>query len=394
VNGRRQAARGWENLASWKCGVKMIVVDARTAFQTVRRGIGKSLVELYRHLAVLRPDWRFAMFHRGADGDAPFAGLSNVENRQIEMPGDRWALWQRARLPFAARMARADVLHCPANTGPRWPLVPMLLTIHDLIPLQAEFVTEASRKWGRNVAIAAHKARSITTPSEYSKSQIASTFGIPAEKIAVHHWGPNPLCKPIVDPAKLARIKHGYGVGQDRKYALAFGGEDPRKNTERVIRAWACLPSRLRAECSLVVVGVQEPLLARLRQQCAADGLSQSCAMHGYVSENDLSDLLGGASLLCYPSLSEGFGLPVLDAFACETAVVTSKVTSIPEIAGDAAYYVDPRSEREIADAMRLLLQDSATRAELVEKGKQRLTMFSWRRCAEEFGAALEAVVP
>ena len=371
-----------------------VVLDARTAYGPTRRGIGKCLVELYRRVATMRPVWHFVMLHRGAAIDDPFASLPNVENRKIEMPGDRWGLWQRARLPLAAKGVRADVLHCPANTGPRWPLSPMLLTVHDLIPLQPEFLTEASKCWGRNVAVAARKARRITTPSECSKAQITKAFGIPPDKIAVHPWGPNPICKPMLDAAELARIKQAYGVDCGREYVLAFGGEDPRKNTERVLRAWNSLSSRLHEQFSLVVVGVQEPFLAKLQQQCHADERSNSCAVHGYVSEEDLSSLLGGASLLCYPSLSEGFGLPVLDAFACETAVLTSKVTSIPEVAGDAACYVDPRSEREIAEAVRLLLQDPAARAELVEKGKRRLALFSWQRCAEAFCAALEATVP
>jgi glycosyltransferase involved in cell wall biosynthesis len=370
-----------------------VCVDARSAFGVTRRGIGKTLVELYRHVAALRPEWRFAMFHRGAGGDAPFAGLSNVGDRKIEMPGDRWGLWARARLPWAVKRVRADVLHCPANTGPGWPLVPMLLTIHDLIPLEAEFATGISTRWSRNVAAAARKARAITTPSEYSKAQIARTFDIPAEKITVHHWGPNPNCKPIVDRTELARIKHDCGVSQDREYVLAFGGLDSRKNTDRILRAWQRLSSRLRKEHCLVVVGVQEPLLSSLRQQCRDDELLQSCIVCGYVSESDLAGLLAGAALLCYPSLSEGFGLPVLDSFACETAVLTSNVTSIPEVAGDAAYYVDARSEREIADGMSLLLQDASARAELVEKGRSRLALFSWRQCAETFCKALEAIL-
>jgi alpha-1,3-rhamnosyl/mannosyltransferase len=368
-------------------------VDARSAFGPTRRGIGKTLVELYRHAAALRLDWRFAMLHRGVGCDAPFAGLANVDDRKIEMLGDRWGLWQRARLPWAATRVHASMLHCPANTGPRWPLVPMLLTIHDLIPLEPEFATGDSTWWGHNVAAAAHKARRITTPSEYSKTQIARTFNIPLEKITVHHWGSNPNCKSSVEPAELARIKRDCGIGQDYEYVLAFGGLDARKNTHRILRAWRLLPGGLRKEHCLVIVGVQEPLLSTLRQQSGDDELLKSCAICGYLSESDVAGLFAGASLLCYPSLSEGFGLPVLDAFASETAVLTSRVTSIPEVADDAAYYVDAHSDREIADGMSLLLQDASARAELVEKGKKRLPLFSWQRCAETFCAALEAVL-
>jgi glycosyltransferase involved in cell wall biosynthesis len=370
-----------------------ICVDARSAFGPTRRGIGKCLVELYRNVAAIRPEWRLAMFHRGDGCDTPFAGLANVEDRKIEMPGDRWGLWLGARLPWEAKRIRSSVLHCPANTGPRWPFVPMVLTIHDLIPLQPEFATDAQKWWGPTVAAAARKARQITTPSEYSRQQIAKTFGLSPGRITVHHWGPHPACRPFADDAETARIRQAYGIGRDRRYVFAFGGEDPRKNTERIVRAWHSLPGRLHEQFSLVVIGVQEPLQAKLRQQCRDHGSRDSCVVHGYVSEDDLPRLLGGATLLCFPSLSEGFGLPVLDAFACETPVLTSRVTSIPEVAGDAAHYVDPRSEGEIADGIRWLIEDADARAAFVEKGKRRLALFSWRCCAEKFCEAIEAAL-
>jgi glycosyltransferase involved in cell wall biosynthesis len=372
---------------------RTICVDARAAFAPTRRGIGKCLVELYRHLATIRTEWHFSMFHRNSGETDPFQGMPNIESRKIEMPGDRWGLWQRSRLPLAAKWVGADVLHCPANTGPRWPLVPMVLTIHDLIPLQPEFVTERSRVWGRDVAAAARRARRITTPSSYSKSQIVDAFAIPAEKIAVHHWGPNPMCRPIDNPAELASVTHAHGLEEGRPYVMAFGGADPRKNGRRILCAWERLPSTLRKQYSLVMIGVQEPLLAELQNWGRAAGMAGSCVINGYVSEGDVATLLGGASLLCYPSLSEGFGLPVLDAFACETAVLTSKVTSIPEVAGDAVHYVDPNSEQEIADGISFLLRDHGARAELVEKGRQRLALFSWQQCAETFCEAVESTV-
>src|SRR5690606_1807690 len=112
-----------------------VAVDARTVYSPVRRGTGKNLIDLYRRVARLRPGWSFLMIHRSAGGDDPFVQEPNIEAVAVEMSGDRWHLWQHVRLPVAARAWRADVLHAPANTAPRFPLVPLVTTIHDLIPL-------------------------------------------------------------------------------------------------------------------------------------------------------------------------------------------------------------------------------------------------------------------
>jgi len=359
-----------------------LAVDARTVYSAERRGTGKNLVDLYRHVAAMRPRWRFVMFHRGQGNDDPFADLANVENRCIEMKGDRFGLWQKVRLPLAARKAGADLLHCPANTGPRWPMAPMVLTIHDLIPLETQFVTQESRAWGRNVAAAAQKARRILTPSAYSKGQIVETFKIDADKIVVNPWAPDSKYRKVTDTDRLRRVRARYGLGEDQAYVLSFSGNDPRKNTERIVLAYAGLPKGLREGYALLVVGTREPLLSDVRQVVSDLGVGETCILHGYAAEEDMAALLSGATALCYPSLSEGFGLPVVDAFVCETAVLTSNRTSLPEVAGDAAVLVEPEDEGAITEGLARLLEDDGLRRGLVEKGRQRLKAYTWDACA------------
>jgi glycosyltransferase involved in cell wall biosynthesis len=371
----------------------IIALDARTAYAPARRGIGKSLIDLYRGVAAMRPEWRFVMFRQVDGPDDPFAGLANVEHRRIDIPGDRFGLWQQVRLPLAARKAGATLLHCPANTAPRWPLVPMVVTIHDLIPLEPEFMTRESQKWGRNVAAAARKARRIMTPSEYSKRQIIKIFGIEADKILVNPWAPDAACRRVTDAAELERVRRQYGLTLDRPYVFGFGAPDPRKNTRRILRAWARLPERLRAAHALLLVGMTEPALAEFRKDVKDLGLEGSCILCGFAAEQDIPALLSGAAALCYPSLSEGFGLPVLDAFACQTAVLTSNVTSLPEVAGDAAILVDPYREDSITRGMEEILADEATRRELVRRGCQRLSLFGWETCVERACRTFEEAV-
>jgi len=381
-----------------------VAVDARTVYSPARRGTGKNLIDLYRRVAEAQPGWRFLMLHRcpdvaggggGTGGGAfrgvvdPFADLPNVQQRRIEIPGDRWGLWQRFRLPAAAKKAEADLLHCPANTGPAHPRVLMVLTIHDLIPLEQPGSHSNPQKWARAVGRAARAARTIVTPSAYSKGRIVEVFGVPADRVVVNHWAADSKYRKVTDEQELDRVRRAYGPPDGRPYVFAFSGADPRKNARRILDAYGRLPERLRRSCALIVVGLQEPLLGELRRAADAAGLD-GCRLHAFAPEADIAPLLSGARVLCYPSLSEGFGLPVLDAFRCETPVLTSNVTSLPEVAGDAAVLVNPREVDRIAEGLERLLDDEVLRADLVARGVQRLRDFTWEACARRMVAVLE----
>ncbi len=370
-----------------------VAVDARHIYRRNRRGTGKNLIDLYRRIAAMQATWQFVLFHQLDGSDDPFCGLQRVANVQIDIRGDRLNLWEQVRLPLAAKAARADVLHCPANTSPRWPLVPTVVTIHDLIPLQLGLATSASRKWGRNVAAAARRACRVIAPSEYTKRQIVAAFGVQGDKITVNHWAADEACREVIDSAELNRVRAKYGLSRDRPYVLGFGSSDPRKNSERVVTAWAAIPRRLRRDYALLIVGVEGCTLGTLRARVNSLELAGTCHVCGFAPEEDLPALMSGATVLCYPSLSEGFGLPVLDAFACNTAVLTSNTTSLPEVAGDAAVLVDPEDCQSIAEALAELLRNERQRQELVARGRARLKKFTWQACAERTSRVFEEVV-
>ena len=365
-----------------------VVVDARTVYSPVRRGTGKNLVDLYRTMAGLRPGWTFYMMHRGGAADDPFADRPNVSAEVVDMKGDRWNLWEQVRLPLAAVARRASVLHSPANTAPAVPLVPLVMTVHDLIPMDSG--DTVARAWQANVAAAAQKARRILTPSGYTRSLLSERLGIPLHKIVVNHWAPDNGCRRVTDPLALERVRSTYGLGDRKRYMFAFGATDPRKNTRRVIEAWAGLPAPLRTELALVIVGLQGDALTEASRHAAALAPEGGWHFAGFAPETDLPALLTGATLLCYPSLSEGFGLPVLDAFACGTPVVTSATTSLPEVAGDAAVLVDPTDVASIRDGIVRVAGDASVQESLRSRAYERLEKFSWQRCAQTAAAALE----
>lgn len=359
-----------------------VALDARTLYSPRRRGTGKNLIDLYTTLAAMRPHWEFVMLHQHeAPIDEPFGGLANVHPRRIDIRGDRYNLWQDIRLPLAAAAAQASLLHCPANTAPLISMTPTVVTIHDLNPLETVPGTPEAGAWERRVRSAARRARHVITPSEYSRRGIIERFGIPADRITVNYWAPDRRALPA--PADvIAATRRRYEIPDGTRYLFAFGAEDPRKNTDGLIRSWAKVPAPVRERARLLIVGLQPEALARDRpiaRQLVPDG---SCVLSGFAPEEDIGPLMSGAEALCYPSRAEGFGLPLVDAFACGTAVITSTRTSLPEIAGDAALLVDPDDDDAIASAMNQLLTSASVQRRLREAGTRRLELFSWERCA------------
>jgi glycosyltransferase involved in cell wall biosynthesis len=369
-----------------------VAVDARMIYSPSRRGTGKNLIDLYSTLAAQQPGWEFVMFFQSNGVADPFERFPHVRAHRIDIRGDRLNLWQDVRLPLAARACGADLLHCPANTSPRLSPTPVVVTIHDLIPLEMAPDDGATRRWGRRVRRAARIARRIITPSHYSRRTIVSQLKMPEEKITVNYWAPDRNCQRVDDPDVLAATRRKFGVPDNFGYIVAFGAEDPRKNTATIIDAWGRLAPGVRERSVLLVVGLQPSALNRMRALAAQRIVDRSCLLHGFADEADISPLLSGATALCYPSKSEGFGLPILDAFVCGTPIITSLTTSLPEVAGDAALLVDPADSDAIARAMEQVLSSEALRRQLREKGLQRLGLFSWDRCARTAGEIFEAV--
>jgi len=196
----------------------------------------------------------------------------------------------------------------------------------------------------------------------------------------------------VTDTTELNRIRVRYGLRIDQPYVLAFGTADPRKNTARLIQSWSKLPESIKKEYALLLVGVQEQAREEFNNLVRNLGLEASCIVNGFADEQDISALISGSTVLCYPSLSEGFGLPILDAFKCEIPVLTSNTTSLPEVAGDAAMLVNPRDTDSIARGLEELLENDILRSELIYRGRARVEQFTWEACADRLARVFEDV--
>ena len=290
-----------------------------------------------------------------------------------------------SRAPFKGLAALEDqevsLIHATDHFVPKSAVCPVIATLMDVIPLSHPQWVDYRFKWLHNAAWrkSFSWADRIVTISEYSKSQIVEHLGVPETDVDVVPLGVDDEWFEDRDQSLLAAAKQRYQVPAG--YLLCVGTLQPRKNVSRLISAHQQLPSSLRYEYPLVIIGRYgwgaEELLVTLR-----GGADTQIRWLDYVPRGDLQLLMAGATGFVFPSLLEGFGLPVLEAFASGVPVAASSTTSMPEVAGDAALLFDPESAEAIADAMRQLLEDEAVREALKSRGIARARQFSWRRTA------------
>lgn len=378
-----------------------IGLDARTMTMPRPRGTGRNLIDAYRLIPSLRPNWEFILYHQRPLPDGPRDDRGplpwdypNVRLRRLDMPGDRFDAWFQVRLPLAARNDRVDLLHLPASAAPAWNPVPVVVTIHDLIPLQIadEMTSEQTVVFARGVDRALSRARRFITPSAATRELICARYGVGRERIDVVPWAPDTRivadARQTLSASRRQRIRERYGLAQ--RWLLSFSGNARRKNARGVIDAFARVPAAMRRDYQLVLVGCEpETCRAALEVEAERAGISGQVRPLGFVPLEDLPVLLRGASGLVMPSRGEGFGLPILDAFACGVPVLTSDISSMPEVAGDAAVYCDPHDPASIANGIEQLLTPE-TAARLVPRGYEQLAKFSWERTAEAMCAVYE----
>jgi glycosyltransferase involved in cell wall biosynthesis len=316
-------------------------------------------------------------------GTRPREGGRTWTDRLGTLHRDLW--WTHHGVSRAALRLGADLLHMPATVAPMSPRLPTVVTIHDVAVLRFPHLFRPwFRRYGRMVIPrAARAARRIITVSEASKQDICDFLGIAPQRVTVI---PNGVEVCTLFRGSVEEVRSRYAL--PGAFALAVGSIEPRKNLARLLRAVAWLQGRPETR-DLVLVHAGPPgwllddlfdALRRLRPAPAVRFL-------GYVPEEELGALYRGARLMVYPSLFEGFGLPVLEAMACGCPVVTSNSGALAEVAGDAAVLVDPTSEEAIADGIRLLWTDAELRERLAFRGSQRAAAFTWEGAARATSA-------
>ena len=354
-----------------------IAIDARKLRDY---GIGTYVRNLLRHLARTDHTTEYVVLCREAD--CQLVGELGENFRAVPERSPGYSIREQITVPLDLRRERADLFHSPHYVLP--PLTPCksVVTIHDCIHLR--FPQYLRNRLGYGYArtslwMATHQSNRILTVSEASKRDILDYFHVPPEKIDVIYNGIDELFSELPSDEDIGRVRERYQL--DDPFILYAGNIKPHKNIERTIEAFHLL--RRSAEfdsVKLVIIGDEIAKYAALRHAVHRHKLHKYVRFFGFVQDRTLAILYRLAAVFVFPSLYEGFGLPPLEAMASGTPVITSNVSSLPEVVGDAALLVDPLQPEAISEAMRRVLTDSALRDDLRARGLVRARQFSWER--------------
>jgi glycosyltransferase involved in cell wall biosynthesis len=378
-----------------------IAIDARPAISHRRTGVGHYARELILRLPQVDPETRYLAWYLHARRlirpwrwrRGFFPRRPNLTERWSPIPSTWFArMAMRRELPRLEWLLRFDVLFGPNFVPPPTRTSRLVLTVHDLaFRLYPDTAAHATRRWLEALDRSLHRAARIIVPSVATRADLLEHYPIDPERVRVipHGVDARRFGRPPDGIIRQARRRHGI----EGPYLLFVGGIEPRKNLPAMVRAFAGLPDDLDAQ--LVIAGGSVPWNPEGREglENTLDSLSPSARrrvrLTGYLPELEKVALLAGAEALVYASLYEGFGFPVLEAMAAGTPVLTSEVSSLPEVAGDAAFLVDPRSEDAIAEGMERLLGDADLRARLAAAGQERVGAFRWEETARRTARVL-----
>jgi glycosyltransferase involved in cell wall biosynthesis len=364
----------------------LIGIDASRAIAGQRTGTETYSLNLIRALVNLGTGHRFRLY---TNGPAHVPGISEMPGASIRaIPFPR--LWTHLRLSAEMLARPPDLLFVPSHVLPLIHPRRSVVTVHDLgylwypqahRPADRRYL-DWSTRWN------AQQATLVLADSQATKDDLVRAYGVEPDKIRVVHLGRDETLGPVRDPDALAAVWERLGIGG--RYLLYVGTLQPRKNLARVIEAFGRLAGDpALADIRLVLAGKRGWLYDDLFTQVARAGLAERVIFPGYIADADLPALLSASLAFVFPSLYEGFGIPVLEAGACGVPVITSNTSSLPEVAGDAALLVDPHDVDAIADAMYRLVTDADLRAELTRRGQENIKRFSWEKCARETLAVL-----
>jgi glycosyltransferase involved in cell wall biosynthesis len=359
-----------------------IGIDASRLSVAARTGTERYSYEVLAALAQQPAQHTYTLYCNGVPDALPPLGPA-FRLRNIPAP----RLWTHARLSAELWRHAPDVLFVPSHVIPLWHPPRSVVTIHDLGYLAFPAAHTRARRIELHLTTlwSALAARRIIAISQATRADLVQHYGISPNKIDVVHHGLSPQFRPL-DGAAVAEACARYGLGAPGSYLLYVGTVQPRKNLARLIDAFAQVARQEAggAALRLVIAGKRGWLTEEIERRAAAGGVAGQVVFPGFVADADLPALLSGALAFVFPSLYEGFGMPVLEAMACATPVLTSTTSALPEVAGDAALLVDPHDTEAIAEGIARLLSDAALRERLRERGMQRAAQFTWQRCASE----------
>jgi glycosyltransferase involved in cell wall biosynthesis len=363
-----------------------IGIDASRAARAHRTGTETYSLELIKALAGLASaNRRLRLYTPHSPQHTDWPDTPYVETCVIPWP----RLWTHLRLAVELHQHPPDVLFVPAHVLPLSCPIPAVVTVHDLGYRHYPETHRPFDRWYLDWTTRRHSrvARYIIADSLATKQDLIDFYGTNPDQIHVVYLGCDENLTPVTDPEVIRQTKIRYDI--EGEYLLYLGTLHPRKNLVRLVEAFHAAVLDLTgfqnlSGLKLVIAGKRGWLYNDIFERVQRLGLSDRVIFPGYVADQDKPALLSGALAYVFPSLYEGFGLPVLEAMACGAPVLTSNCSSLPEVAGEAAFLVDPHHTAEIADGLVQLVTNLDLRQQLIRRGYRQTQKFSWKRAAEQ----------
>lgn len=364
-----------------------IGIEAQRIFRRKKHGMDMVALESIRTLQRIDKQNEYFIFtNTGEDTGC----LQPADNVKIITFGGSYPVWEQSRLPKEAARYKLNLLHCTSNTAPVSCSVPLIVTVHDIIyfekhPLLAPGYTPYQRFGNlyrrfvvRRIFTSAAK---ILTVSHFEELHILDQFPALKEKLMVVYNGVGVHFKPIEDQATRKEIRQKYHLPD--RYLMFLGNTDPKKNSENTIVAFARAMKEDNLDFHLVVGDFDREIVAKYLEKAELADFINRIHFPGYINNADMPAIISMADFYLYPSKRESFGIPIIEAMACGTPVITSNRASMPEVGGDAALYADPFSQYDLKEKIRLMARDEKLRNTLRSKGLKQAQKFSWEESAK-----------
>lgn len=368
-----------------------IAVNTRLLLKDKLEGIGVFTCETMKRMVKAHPEHTFYfIFDRNYDERFLFA--ENVQPVLTFPPARHpylWYIYFEYSIPYVLGKVKPNLFLSPDGWLSLRTDVPQVDVIHDLnFEYKKDFLSSKYQNYYvKYFPQFARKAARIATVSEFSKQDIHRYYDIPEDKIDVVYNSSGGSFAPLSREQRLeAKVKYAWGCD----YFLFVSAVHKRKNLANMLKAFDAFKDSADTDMKFVVAGERFGNQDDVNEVLHSMRHAADVRFLGYVTAEELVELMGAAHALVYASLFEGFGIPILEAFAAETAVITSNVTSMPEVAGDAAILVDPQSVEQMADAMQKLWTDEPFRQSLIAKGREQRARFSWEQTADRLWQCVE----
>ena len=360
-----------------------IGIEAQRVFRKNKHGMDYVVLQEIKELQLMDTKNEYFVFVAPGE-DRCLEDSKNVHI--IEIGGNFYPLWEQFTLPRAAKELDLDILHCTSNTAPIKCKIPLILTLHDIIFLEPRDKNNKSlyQNMGwlyRRLVVPKilKKCKKIITVSNFEKQNIMTKLGIPEDRMAMIYNGYNDWFRPAQD------IQYTYQKYIDNPgYFFFLGNTDPKKNTERTLIAYSKYLEESDVKRKLLMADLDHDYLNGIIERNHIENIRKNVVMPGYIVNQDLPDIYNSAFAFLYTSLRESFGIPLLEAMACGTPVITSNTSSMPEIGGPNAILINPENPEEIAEMMLKLENEDIFYRKQEQVGLERAKLFSWRHTAEQ----------